>query len=84
MGPRQISLNKDMTYTDVMDVLKSTFFPNGRNFITKLDKVSCLIGNAKGEEIPRSSFPLENFLDQQIHAKPRLYLLTKLKVSLES
>ncbi|XP_033758680.1 uncharacterized protein LOC117340992 [Pecten maximus] len=80
IGPRPLKLVRTLAYEDVMENLKNTFFPSGKNFTGKIAKMEQKLGNAKGETIAVSGFTLGSFVDSLHSQKARIYLLTKPKL----
>ncbi|XP_021378629.1 uncharacterized protein LOC110466454 [Mizuhopecten yessoensis] len=79
-GTGTLSLPSDSTYGLTLNRLEERYFPNGQNSKGKIRKMETKLGTSKGEVIPETSFPLDNYLTNVVCTqKPRIYLLTKEK-----
>ncbi|XP_069108543.1 uncharacterized protein [Argopecten irradians] len=82
IGPRPLLFERNSTYEEVMEKMKTTFFPNGKSFLGKIEKMQSRLGNAKGDTIEDSPvFTLGTFVDSCTAQKPRIYILTKTQIS---
>lgn len=84
-GTRRVSVPLTSNRIDIMRLLKSTFFPNGKSFYGNAEEMEFALGTfqntqmgvtlqIKGKEVP---FTIGNYIDAYLLKNVRLYLLSK-------
>lgn len=82
-GTRIMEMRLNSTYDDLLEIGKSTFFPNGVSHLGIVEEYNHEVGDFCGKAITAQAenFTLETYvLNLKMTTKPRLYLLSKKKV----
>jgi hypothetical protein len=78
-GPRKIKIKLDADHNETVELLQTSFFPNGKSFLGKISKFECSLGKYNGQTVPREDFSIDSFLQGTTY---RIYLHTREKLQL--
>lgn len=80
-GTRQHNFDIDAGSSEILEVMKTYFFKNGKSSKGSSDLLNFIIGNAQGEELHKFTNLQDYIVFSGFKSKTRLYCLTKKKVT---